>query len=61
MEIEMTMICTRCESELITEDEIYLCLCERCTQREINRSNNRREWGAYHDEPCPEIELDKVR
>jgi hypothetical protein len=35
----------------------WLDLCVFCEEIEIERSEARREWNAYHDEPCPEIEL----
>ncbi len=31
--------------------------CENCNEISVERWRQRQEWAAYHDEPCPEIEL----
>ena len=31
--------------------------CEKCNEISVKRYKQRTKWAAYHDEPCPEIEL----
>lgn len=49
--------CTRCAMPLLDEDELHFRMCERCLDVAAERSRERAEWGAFHDEPCPEVEL----
>lgn len=34
--------------------------CDHCLDVMAERSQKRREWEHYHDEPCPEIELPSI-
>jgi hypothetical protein len=38
-------------------DEMDFGVCNDCADIQIARSQHRQEWDAYHDEPCPEVEL----
>ncbi len=31
--------------------------CEVCNKISVERWQQRQKWAAYHDEPCPEVEL----
>ena len=58
----MTPMCCRCKiREVEVIDDWESSQCRRCNDRDIERNQNREEWNAYHDEPCPEIELSKPR
>lgn len=56
-------LCIRCKVNPCEDfgDEYPSLQCNRCNDRDIERNQNRAEWNAYHDEPCPEIELSKSR
>ncbi len=41
--------------------DVGLDFCPRCIEIEEERYRKRREWGEYHDEPCPEVELPPYR
>jgi hypothetical protein len=50
-------LCDYCKGPLLSWDEQEYGVCDDCAEILIERSNKTREWGEYHDEPCPEIEL----
>lgn len=31
--------------------------CENCNEISVERLRQRERWRAFHDEPCPEVEL----
>lgn len=53
-------LCTRCKQYPVERIEDWVShLCPYCNDREIERSNRRREWDHYHPgEPCPNCELE---
>lgn len=58
----MAAVCIRCKKrEVECIDDWESSQCRQCNDRDIERNENRAEWDACHDEPCPEIELSKAR
>lgn len=55
----MTVKCQHCgrTDDLIWVDGGPGDICNGCVEIAIERVQQRREWNAYHDEPCPEIEM----
>ena len=56
----MTNKCQHCgrTDDLICGDDGWPeDICNGCVEIAGERAMQRREWNAYHDEPCPEIEL----
>ena len=49
--------CRYCRAPLLDEIELDHGTCCDCADRLYERSKARDEWGHFHDEPCPEIEL----
>lgn len=57
-------LCCRCKREPVEDfgDGEPSWQCTHCNDKDIQRSENRREWDYYHPgEPCPPIELNKTR
>lgn len=58
----MARLCARCgKREIEIIDDWESAQCRQCNDRDIERNENRREWEYFHDEPCPEIEINKTR
>lgn len=49
--------CRQCGTALIYDEELDSDYCERCIDILIERTRQRDEWNACHDEACPEVEL----
>jgi hypothetical protein len=43
------------EDGFVSDEPINLC--HDCVEHDGDRHRARQEWNAFHDEPCPEIEL----
>lgn len=53
------ILCCRCKvNEVERIDDWESIQCTECNDRDIQRSDKRREWDYYHPgEPCPKSEL----
>jgi hypothetical protein len=49
--------CKRCKRVLLSTDEIESGVCDPCADALYENSEARRDWGRFHDEPMPDIEL----
>lgn len=55
--------CKRCGERIepIYDDEFWTDVCDLCAEIMAERARQRADWGRFHDDPCPEIELTPYR